>query len=775
MNFRISILFTIAILGFAFTAQAQITVDNTISAEELVLDYLIGDGVDVENITFNGQPGNEVNVQIGLYQGTSDVVSFEEGIVMGTYNVEGVETGIGGAATNPADEDPDLVDIAGFNINDGAILEFDFLATSDSIKFNYVFASNEYPSYTCTQFNDAFGFFLSGPGINGPYTDNAENIALIPGTDIPVAINTVNGGSPTGSGTAENCEEANPNWVEDSQYFVDNGAQPAGDVQFPGMTVTLTAEADVDCGEWYHIKLAIGDAVDGALDSGVFLEAGSFAAFGDVIVDVSPTIGGAPVIEPEYEDVLVAGCSEATFDIIRPTGVPVGEVTVEFSGTAVEDQDYIFTADPTFVFPDGVDTLTFSIETLWDGVPDENETLIITIFYPDGCGEIQSSSATIDFVDPYELETETEDVDVICPADQVQVTAEGSNGIGPYDYDWGEFGMAQTTVVPVPEDEAYYVVGVSDQCGFEVALDSVLVTNSIPPPLQSAIDFFPTPTCPNETVELDALVSDGNPPYNFIWQDSQGNGYPNQAGISVSNINPVLLAFSDTLGVTLTVVDSCGTTIEDNVLIEYPEYDSLGVNFGPLTENCPIDPVELDANAEGGAGELEYLWNVLEGESEFAPGSNSTDQTTFVIPSNGDNTYEVVVTDRCHRLGEDMLISVEGSEQIRTGRATFIDSVPIIRLDPLPDVITPNGDGRNDFFVIDGIDSFDNARVDVFDRWGKLVFETGNYKAATPNMRPSDGVFDAEGYEDGTYFYVINIDSGECTQSGYLQVLRSND
>ncbi|MCA1764617.1 MAG: gliding motility-associated C-terminal domain-containing protein [Flavobacteriales bacterium] len=422
-----------------------------------------------------------------------------------------------------------------------------------------------------------------------------------------------------------------------------------------------------------------------------------------------------------------------------------------------------------------MDTLTFSIETLWDEIPDENETLIITIFYPDGCGEEQSSSATIDFVDPYELETETDDVDVICPAEQTQVTAEGSNGIAPYDYDWGEFGMAQTTAVPVPEDEQYYVVGVTDQCGFEIALDSVLVTNSIPPPLQAAIDFFPTPTCPNETVDLDGIVADGNPPYNFIWEDSQANGYPNQPSISVSNINPVLLAFSDTLGVTLTVVDSCGTTLEDGVLIEYPDFDSLGVTFGPLTENCPLDPVELDANAEGGAGDLEYVWNVLEGESEFAPGSTASDQTTFVIPSNGDNTYEVVVTDRCFRSGEDMLIAVDGNDQIRTGLATYIDSVPIIRLDPLPDVITPNGDGRNDFFVIEGVDSFDNARLEVFDRWGKLVYETGNYKAAQPGVRPSDGVFDAEGYEDGTFFYVINIDSGECTKSGYLQVLRAND
>src|SRR5690606_35619983 len=149
-----------------------------------------------------------------------------------------------------------------------------------------------------------------------------------------VAINTVNSGMATGSGNPATCEAANPNWVEDSQYFVDNTGEPAGDVQFPGMTQTFAALADVDCGEWYHIKLAIGDASDGGLDSGVFLEAGSFAAFGDVFVNVVPTIGGSAVSNPDYDSVLVAGCSEAYIELTRPTGLTIDSVWVEFSGTA---------------------------------------------------------------------------------------------------------------------------------------------------------------------------------------------------------------------------------------------------------------------------------------------------------------------------------------------------------------------------------------------------------------------------------------------------------
>src|SRR5690606_4411580 len=120
--------------------------------------------------------------------------------------------------------------------------------TGDSLIFQYVFASNEYTSFTCSGYNDVFGFFVSGPGFDGPYENDAENIALIPNSDIPVGINTLNSGvSSTGDGS--NCEEVNPNWEEDSQYFVGNGSTPDGDIQFNGMTVTLTAYAAVTCGE----------------------------------------------------------------------------------------------------------------------------------------------------------------------------------------------------------------------------------------------------------------------------------------------------------------------------------------------------------------------------------------------------------------------------------------------------------------------------------------------------------------------------------------------
>ncbi len=754
-----STIFLFAAFSVMYSGQAQVAVDITITAEDLVNNYLLGDGVTATNITFNEVPGDEANVQLGLYTGPSDVVSFDEGLVMGTYNVTAVAGEIGGGTTNAIVDDPDLVAISGFNSNDGAILEFDFIATSDSVRFNYVFASNEYPGYTCTTFNDAFGFFLSGPGISGPYTNDAINIALIPNSDIGVAINTVNGGVPTGGGTVANCEAANPNWVEDSQYFVDNGGLPSGDVQFPGMTVTLTAKADVECGGLYHIKLAIGDAVDGSLDSGVFIEAGSFASFGEVFVNVSPSIGGVTITDPQYQDVIVAGCSDFEIELTRPEGLPVDSVFVVFGGTATENVDYLLGENDTlFFFPDGVDTLNFAIETLWSGNPGLDTYLTVMVIFPDGCGVYDTAFASMPFVDPYELESSAQGIELICPTDIVEVSAQGSNGINPYIYDWGDGLMGPEVVIPDPPEpgqQAYYVVGISDACEFEVLLDSVLIINSIQPPLQSSIAPFEQPTCPNEPVVLQSVVVDGAPNYSYVW--STLNGSP------ISTQETATAQFVFDTDVTLLVIDACNTIVRDTITILYPQFDSLLVSFPPLVNNCPSSPVALTAEYTGGSGEPVFIWTILEGEGEFVQPQDQ--QNTEVIPSSGMNIYSVTVTDRCYNLGYFGLTP---------GIATFEDSLRTIDLSDLPNVITPNDDNKNEFFVIKGIEEFSNARLEIFDRWGKLVFETDNYEAGLSSGN-YENAFNAKDLEDGTYFYVIDVENGECTQSGTLQVLRSDD
>ena len=151
---------------------------------------------------------------------------------------------------------------------DAAILEFDFVPSDPTIRFQYVFSSDEYEEFVF-QFNDVFGFFVNG-----------KNVALIPQTSTPVSINNVNNGSTGTSGIPP----VNP------QFYVNNDfevfATPPIDTEMDGLTVVLTATTKVNPGVSNHIKLAIADAGDDALDSNVFIKAGSLSSS---VVLLSPT------------------------------------------------------------------------------------------------------------------------------------------------------------------------------------------------------------------------------------------------------------------------------------------------------------------------------------------------------------------------------------------------------------------------------------------------------------------------------------------------------
>ncbi|MFT6997414.1 MAG: hypothetical protein ACJAQ4_001167 [Cryomorphaceae bacterium] len=261
---------------------AQINADNTIPIDSLVNEiFNTGTFVEVSNVMFNGLPADDTltNVQIGLFgNGFSDGLPIDSGFAMTTGNMVNLFTNSfeGDPITNELENDPDIVAISGFNANDCAVLEFDVLNLAEALAFAFTFASAEYQSFTCSNFNDAFGLFISGPGIDGPYENNAINIALIPDSEIPIGVNTLNGGFPTGGGQAGNCEAANPNWIEDSQYFIENYNNSISNITFNGFTVNIEALVEVQQNETYHLKFAICDASDGALDSGIILEANSF-------------------------------------------------------------------------------------------------------------------------------------------------------------------------------------------------------------------------------------------------------------------------------------------------------------------------------------------------------------------------------------------------------------------------------------------------------------------------------------------------------------------
>src|SRR5690606_2561419 len=192
--------------------------------------------------------------------------------------------------------------------NDACVLEFDFVPAGDTIRFNYVFGSEEYSEYDCSDFVDFFGFFISGSG----FSPEINNIATIPGTSIPVAINSINGNS-FPEGTNNPCTEMGDG-SPFNQYYVDNLANGGEQITYDGFTTVMTAMAAVIPCDTYHLKLAIADAGDAGFDSGVFLKAGSLNSTGIVV----KTFGGAG-LETPYTTT-VRGCPPGVVRISRNSG-----------------------------------------------------------------------------------------------------------------------------------------------------------------------------------------------------------------------------------------------------------------------------------------------------------------------------------------------------------------------------------------------------------------------------------------------------------------------
>lgn len=347
------------IIFLAIHANAQMLVTPATAPPftpiNLIDQVFLGDGVEVLNVSFTGD-----NSAIGHFTNGQNIIGIQEGIVMTTGDVSFLNsttnTGGGTGTANNGSSDPDLVTISGFNINDAAIYNITFVPSADTLRFDYVFASEEYPDFVCS-INDVFGFFISGPGLTGPYQNMATNIALVPGTNTPVGVNTINGGNafPT-----PGCI------VTNTQYYINNNVPNAPfPFEYDGFTTVLTATAIVNPCDTYQIKLAIGDASDQILDSGVFLAANSFGTSGLTVSTETPN----------FTNTIGEGCesAEVIFRLDQPADGNY-PLTYTVGGNAVMGVDYD-TIPLTGIIPIGQDSFALKITAIDDGVNEGTDTI----------------------------------------------------------------------------------------------------------------------------------------------------------------------------------------------------------------------------------------------------------------------------------------------------------------------------------------------------------------------------------------------------------------
>lgn len=331
MRVRLAALFVVgaALFGPAAGAEASGVTVADIESGVTVTDLaqsLAGGGVTVSNATYTGS-----NRAAGSFTGGTANVGFATGVVLASGKVQTkeddleCEVGVEGPnscnetlGTNansngfalPGDTALDAL-VTPNTTEDAAVLEFDFVPAQGTIDFSYVFSSEEYNDFANSSFNDVFAFFVNG-----------TNCALVPGTTDPVSINTINNGDPGGDPTPHHAE-----------LYRDNVRPAPGsiDSQMDGLTTVLTCHATVTAGATNHIKLAIADVSDDALDSAVFIQAGSLVSGNLLTVSKSGTGGGTVTSSPAGID-CGATCTHTFTSGTMVTLTPTPNATSTFAG-----------------------------------------------------------------------------------------------------------------------------------------------------------------------------------------------------------------------------------------------------------------------------------------------------------------------------------------------------------------------------------------------------------------------------------------------------------
>jgi gliding motility-associated-like protein len=613
---------------FSPQLKSQITVDS-LAINEYVQDVLLGSGIQATNISFTGcltqigylQEGNTIN--LGLNSG----VMLSSGHVQSippadpTYFGLGDCTGQTGEADllNIANSVPGLIgqNFTVNSINDKSILEFDFVPTGDTLRFRYIFGSYEYQQYENSQYNDIFAFFLSGPGISGPYDapagfpDGATNIAFIPGSDpqIPITISSVNA-------------------TLNSEYYVNIDDQ--SEINVRGYTTVLEAFAEVVCGETYHIKLAIADGSDGGLDSFVLLEEGSFSSNAVVDVNLALNVGG-PDAETLWED---CGTAALTFTRAEVSNLAIEDmVVIDWSGTA--DMGIDFTEMPdTLVFAPGVSQIVLDIDAFIDNNTEGLETVIMNILNLGACngsGLVSNFQFFIgDHPDPIEIEPFATS---ICLGDSITLEPVITGGYGNFVYDWSN-GESSSTIFVGPQVTTSYFLTVSDTCGLAPGNGTFDIEILVFPPLSVEITNGDLLLECNQSVDIFANATGGDGNYTYTWLDENGNnlfGWGNTLFYGSWNGEGQVIA---------QITDGCGFVEQDMINVELNVPDLIVT--APATFAAPCNVMtSLNINATGGQAPYNYSWE-LNGVFDWSQFGNS-----FNLQVNEPGEVTAYVSDGC--------------------------------------------------------------------------------------------------------------------------------
>ncbi|NEN24766.1 gliding motility-associated C-terminal domain-containing protein [Cryomorpha ignava] len=600
------------------------TIENNLTAGQVINDILLGAGIEAEDITINGLPDNTLSTQLGVFDAVNSNLGLSRGIILATGGVTVAESPndyptafVAIAESDQLDIEPDLEQIMSpANLKDVGVVEFDFTAQGDTLRFKYVFASEEYNEHVCSPYNDAFGFFISGPGIvgNPNYANAAKNVALIPNTNVPVAINTVNRGVPGEFGNMATCNAASPNWQANHIYFVDNENNPSPNAtQFDGFTVPFLVEIPVICGETYHIKMAIADASDRKNDSAVFIEAGSFTSTPPLIADLE-------IINPDLEGRPIEGCSTYRFTLSRADSSRSKTYYIRSEGLS----------NPTEIIPGLPDSITlysqdgiksFDVEIENDLQNSGLRNFQILFIEPEACS-LDSSITTLAmsvFDNPALEVSYNPDITLNC-VESGEIDIAVSGGQPAYEIQWNNTDYEGFNFTVSPENNLSLSANISDFCGVNQQEIQINVSRQEYPLLNVGVPEAVSYNCVNPVV-INPIVEGGFGEYSYQWIQ---NGNLIHTGLTFNQI------VTSDAPITLVVSDLCVPDLSRTILVAQ-ETSPLTLDLGEDLSGACNTNFAIVPQIEGGFGEMNYLWKVNNQVFSNSPSLISEFSATSVI------------------------------------------------------------------------------------------------------------------------------------------------
>lgn len=581
--------------------------------EQLVLDILISGCVEASNVQYTGHAD-----AIGFFDNASHLIGINDGIIMSSGRVITAlgPNSSGSSGTNLQQPgDAALQSLVNGTTYDAAILQFDFIPASEDLEFRYVFASEEYPEFANSSFNDVFAFFING----GPENYTNTNIALLPGSTTPVTINNVN-------------------HVNGSQYYISNWSPSTINIEYDGFTIVLTAMAAVTPCETYSMRLGIADVADGIYDSAVFLEAGSFFSGASVQAENISGVG-------ESNDIW-EGCSN-TYEISLIEGADNSQdivIDVEIdqaNSTAVEGVD--FTNFPSQItIPAGETSVSFDYSAF--SLEEEGDVFFIVSFFTScPCGNIPADPI-VDTIWIYNFEFVKggiQDIQTLyCGSDAPDaIELEGKTNLDPeISYLWCNGQTGPFTTVDTQFGETTYFLTMSDVCGNEL-YDSVTVRIS---DINVANTNVIHPSCNGACDGRYEITMDGTfTPFIYRYANENWVWWPDSVHTTSLNTFTGLCPAN----YRLTVTDAIGCFHRLDFSIPNPPPISQAPGLLDNDMRFCEDPGEITLTAASNQPNPVYQWS-----------TGATTETITITPNTGETSYWVRLFDGCGNFKEDQLV-----------------------------------------------------------------------------------------------------------------------